>query len=129
MYQLNWGQNVRFFEPEIFTAAKHLSDNIHADNLVYIQNGPDQLLPLAKRLPPKPWVDELPWYLEIGNVQQKVLSGIEKENPAFIVYKPYSRGERYALGVYRPQKIADYLDNNYYNSVQISQDLWLKTKN
>ena len=129
VYQLNWGHNVRFFEPEIFTAAKYLSENIHADNLVYIQNGPDQLLPLAKRLPPKPWVDELPWYLEIGNVQQRVLNGIEKENPAFIVYKPYSRGERYALGVYRPQKIADYLDNNYYNSVQISQDLWLKTKN
>jgi len=49
-------------------------------------------------------------------------------NPKFIIFKSYDKGTTYELGVYRPKEIADYLDENYQNLIEISDTLWLKTK-
>ncbi|KKR58851.1 MAG: hypothetical protein UU05_C0001G0027 [Candidatus Curtissbacteria bacterium GW2011_GWA1_40_47] len=124
----NWTQEVRFFEKDIAGAALTLSKNTNPGDSIYIQNGPDQILALSGRLPPKPWADEFPWYLEIPDLQKKVIDGIEKQNSKFIIFKPYDVGPRYELGVYRPREIADYLDANYKNLVQISDTLWFKVR-
>lgn len=124
----NWTHQIRFFEEEIFQVAKFLEITTSTDEPLYIQNGPDQLLPLSKRLPTKPWADEFPWYLEKRGLEQRVIEGIKEQNPQFVVFKPYDVGPKYALGVYRPQQLADYLDRNYQNQIQISNTLWLKTK-
>ena len=124
----NWTQDVRFFEKDIAGAALTLSKITNPDDAVYIQNGPDQILALSNRLPSKPWADEFPWYLEIPDLQEKVVNGIEKQDPKFIIFKPYEVGSKYELGVYRPEKIADYLDASYQNQVQISNTLWLKVR-
>lgn len=124
----NWQKPVRFFEPEIISTANFLSKIVPKDDLIYIQNGPDQLLPLAGLLPPKPWADELPWYLELTGEQQKIVESITKQNPGFVIYKPYIEGNKYDLGAYRPEKIVHYLDENYQQSIQISESLWLKKR-
>src|SRR3989338_7072047 len=124
----NWHQEVRFFEKDIIQAAVFLEKITNPDQPIYIQNGPDQILPLANRLPVKPWADEFPWYLETKDVQDKVLAGIITQNPKFIIFKPYDNGPIYELGVYRPKEITDYLDENYQNLIEISDTLWLRVR-
>ena len=124
----NWQAQVRFFEPEILTAANFLRQITNENEPVYIQNGPDQLLPLSGRIPVKPWADEFPWYLELQGKQEKIVESLKEQNPRFVVYKPYDIGGRYDLGSYRPEKIAYYLDQNYQKSIQISDSLWLKIR-
>lgn len=124
----NWQAQVRFFEPEILTAANFLRQVTNENEPVYIQNGPDQLLPLSGRIPVKPWADEFPWYLELQEEQAKIVESLKEQNPRFVVYKPYDIGGRYDLGSYQPEKIAHYLDENYQKSIQISDSLWLKIR-
>lgn len=124
----NWTNQVRFFEKDIFETSNLLSKITSENEKVYIQNGPDQILPLSRRLPLKPWADEFPWYLEKNNIQDKIVEGLKIESPKFIIFKPYDSGDQYLIGAYRPTKIADYLEENYQNFIQISDTLWLKIK-
>ena len=128
-YLNSWGKEVRFFESDIKQSAKILTKYIPPNEKVYIQNGPDQILPLSGRLPPKPWADEFPWYLEINGVQNRVIEGIENQNAKYVVFQPYLIGSQFILGSYRPKIIADYLESNYKNFTPLSRDLWLKKKN
>ena len=127
-YIKNWGHVVRFFEPEIYQTANILKEINPPGKSIYIQNGPDQILPISKLLPPKPWVDEFPWYLGIPNIQEKVVEGLKQEPPLFIVFKPYEPGGPYEIGSYRPDKINQFITTNYQNFFQISGTLWLKIK-
>ncbi len=127
-YLNSLASEVRFFEKEIFDSAVFISNYVPQEEKIYIQNGPDQLLVLSQRLPPKPWADEFSWYLEIGGMQDEIIQGIRMEQTKFIVFKPYKEGEKYDLGVYRPKKIADFINRDYKNVMQISQNLWLKLK-
>lgn len=128
-FKNNLTMEVRFFEPEIISSATFLSTITNPKDKIYIQNGPDQILALAKRSPPKPWADEFPWYLEHNEVQKKVVAGIKNEMPNYVVFKPYTISSKYDLGSYMPGEIAAYLDVNYHNYYQISPTLWLKIKN
>lgn len=127
-YSNNWQHSVRFFEPEILSAANFLSKIAPENGPTYIQNGPDQLLPLSGRIPIKPWADEFPWYLEVHGQQSKIVESLKRESPRFLIYKPYIQGARYELGAYMPEEISSYIDTNYQSSIQISENLWLKTK-
>ncbi|MBI2327774.1 glycosyltransferase family 39 protein [Candidatus Curtissbacteria bacterium] len=124
----NWTSEIRFFEKDITQTARFIQNITDYDETIYIQNGPDQLFPLANRIPPKPWADEFPWYLEIAGLQDRVISGISQSNPRFIVFKPYTVAKRYEIGAYTPEKIANYIEINYQNLYQISESLWLKIK-
>lgn len=119
---------IRFFEAEITGAASFLELTTDKKDPIYVQNGPDQILPLASRLPVKPWADEFPWYLENTTLQSTIVSSMISDNPKFIVFKPYNKGAKYDLGVYRPIEIADYLDRKYADYAQISKNIWIKKK-
>ncbi len=127
-FKSNWQQPVRFFERDTLSAAAFLDTVTTKDSLIYIQNGPDQLLPLADRLPPKPWAIQFPWYMEIGDLQSRTVASIRNKNPQFVVFKPYDQKAKYDLGSYRPTLIASYLDENYQNLIQINSTLWLRVK-
>lgn len=124
----NFSKETRFFDREIYTSAAFLKQITDPGETLYIQNGPDQLLPITGLLPPKPWADEFPWYLEREGMQEKIIDGLKLQNPKYLIYKPYDSKDGYEIGSYRPQKLADYLDSNYSNVIQISQNLWLKGK-
>lgn len=127
-YVNNWSYQIRFFEPEITSAASFMSIIIPKDETVYIQNGPDQLLPLSGHLPPKPWADEFPWYMEIGGVQRMVVEGIETADTKFVVFQPYINKNTYDLGSYKPAQVADLIDKNFQNLIPVNNFLWLKIK-
>ena len=124
----NWQKETRFFENEIYQAAKVIDLTTDKNERVYIQNGPDQVLSIAQRLPPKPWADEFPWYLENTNLQTKVTEGIETGNVRLILFKPYNDGPDFGLGSYQPKKIVEFINQNYNNLSQISESLWLKSR-
>ncbi|KKR55208.1 MAG: hypothetical protein UT92_C0007G0003 [Candidatus Curtissbacteria bacterium GW2011_GWA1_40_24] len=126
--QNQWHKETRFFEREIYQTAKVVELLTDKNERIYVQNGPDQIFPLANRLPPKPWADDFSWYLEVPNLQKKVVDNLEKDKPRYIIFQPYLKGEKYGLGSYRPDDIADYIDNNYVNFAQIDHDLYLKAK-
>ena len=125
-YLNNWTDEVRFFEREILDSASSLKEMTRPNQIVYIQNGPDQLFPLATVQPPKPWADEFSWYLELAGMQDKIVTAIQKEQPRIAVYQPYGNEGRYELGSYRPNLIANYLEEYYQNSKKLSDSLWVK---
>ena len=124
----SWHKETRFFEREIYQTAKVVELLTDKNERIYVQNGPDQIFPLANRLPPKPWTDDFSWYLEIPNLQERVIDSLEKDKPRYIIFQPYLKGEKYGLGSYRPDDIADYIDNNYVNFAQIDHDLYFKAR-
>ncbi len=128
-FKSNWTSEIRFFETEIQSTATFLTLTTSPTDVIYIQNGPDQLLPLSRRLPPKPWAIQFPWYLELNGKQQRIVDGIIRSNTTFIVAKPYGTGKVFDLGTYKPDQVASYIENNYHVSIKISDSLWLKEKN
>lgn len=128
-FKSNWTQEIRFFETDIQSAATFLSLVTNPVDRIYMQNAPDQLYPLSKRLPPKPWVDEFPWYLELNGYQKQVVDGINSSNTKFVVFKPYEIKKEFDLGTYKSALITGYINANYYDYIKISDSLWLKVKN
>lgn len=124
----NYQKEVRFFEQDIFKAATLVKILTSEEDRIFIQNGPDQVVVLAQRLPTRPWAIQFPWYLEIEKTQARILEGIKKDDPKLVVYKPYTGEGKYQIGSYKPKDIASYLDSNYQNLDQISDSLWLKIK-
>ena len=124
----NWQKEIRFFENDIIVSTQNLTTLISNNSLVYIQNGPDQLLPLAGRLPPKPWADEFPWYLEQKSLQDEIVLSLKREKPEYIISRPYEKGNEFDLGAYQPVHIVDYIDSNYKIINKLPGDLWLKVK-
>lgn len=127
-FQKHWQEEIRFFEQDILKNGRVIDLVVGEDRTVYLQNAPDQLLILSNTLPPKPWVDDFPWYLEVQNLQKRAVSSLEKDKPRYIIFQPYLKGEEYKLGSYRPNDIVDYIDNNYVNFAQIDNDLYLKLR-
>jgi len=121
-------KEIRFFEKDIFTSAAYIKNITTSGEMLYIQNGPDQIYSITGRLPIKPWADEFPWYLEDSRLQQKVVDSLKVLKPKFILFKPYDTGKKYETGVYRPELINDYIDSNYILKERISDQLWLKVQ-
>lgn len=124
----SWHKETRFFEREIYQTSKVVELLTDKNERIYVQNGPDQIFPLVNRLPIKPWADEFPWYLEVPNLQERVIGSLEKDKPMYIISQPYLRGKKYELGSYRPDDIANYIDNNYENFAKIDNDLYIKIR-
>lgn len=124
----SWTREVRFFEKDVYQAANVLQKVNPKGTPIFLQNVSGQILVVSQTLPTKPWADSFPWYLEIPGIQEKVLAGILNEKPNLVVYKPYSQGGKYQIASYRPQKIADFLDQNYQNIFQINSNLWIKAR-
>ena len=127
-FQNHWHKEIRFFEQEVLKNARVMDLIVKENETVYLQNAPDQLLPLSGTVPSKPWADDFPWYLEVQNLQNKVTDSLEKNKPRYIIFQPYLEGKKYELGSYRPDDIADYIDNNYVNFAQIDHDLYFKAR-
>lgn len=124
----NWTHEVRFFEKQITDTAQLISQISAPSQPLYIQNGPDQILPLSNRLPVKPWADEFPWYLEIKGQQEKIVNALASQSPRFIIYKPYESKDIYEIGSYQPGLITSFIDNNYQNFMTIADTYWIRTK-
>src|SRR3989344_2203883 len=125
-YLNNWNREIRFFEADVYAEAATIKSYIGLSKSIYVQNGPDQLFPIAGFLPINPWADEFPWYLEFNDLQDEIVQSLKENQPKFIIYKPYEHGEEFQIGSYKPSKVTDYIDKNYENYTKVSDTLWLK---
>lgn len=124
----NWTRQVRFFEKDVFEAADVLQKFNPKDKPVFLQNVSGQVLVISQTLPTKPWADSFPWYLEMPSAQANIIGGILNEKPDVVVYKPYTGAGKYQIASYRPQKIADFIDQNYQDTFRLDSGLWLRTR-
>lgn len=127
-FQNSFLEETRFFEKDIMISSQQISKEVYSEKLVFLQNAPDQLLPLASLIPTKPWADDFPWYMEVNNIQTQVLAGLEKQNPKVIISSPYIKGETYGLGVYRPVKIVEFIEKNFKKEKEINKNFLIYRK-
>ncbi|MDO8487529.1 MAG: glycosyltransferase family 39 protein [Candidatus Curtissbacteria bacterium] len=124
----NWTREVRFFEKDVSKAADVLQKVNPKGKPIFLQNVSGQILVISQTLPTKPWADSFPWYLEMPAVQANIIGGILNEKPDIVVYKPYTGMGKYQIASYRPQKVADFLDQNYKEVLKIDGNLQLKAR-
>lgn len=127
-FSRNWTNEIRFFEIEVYQAARFIQLINPKDNPVFLQNVSGQILVVSKTLPTKPWADSFPWYLEINGVQEKIIEGIKTEKPQIVIYKPYESRGVFELASYRPQLVANFLDQNYLTFFKINDSLFLRKR-
>ena len=126
--QNHWQKEVRFFEQDVFENARVIDLLVEENEKVYLQNAPDQLLPLSGTLPTKPWVDDFPWYLEVQNLQDTIVDSLEKDKSEYIIFRPYVEGGKFGLGSYRPKKIVSYVETHYSKIGEVSAGLVIKRR-
>lgn len=124
----NWTKEVRFFEKDIYTLADTIKKINVSGKPIFLQNVSGQVLVISGTLPTKPWADSFPWYLEMPSVQANIIGSILNEKPDVVVYKPYTGAGKYQIASYRPQKIADFIDQNYQNTFRLDSGLWIRTR-
>src|SRR3990167_1975 len=127
-FQNNWEKQIRFSEQDVLKNARVINLLVEKNEKVYLQNAPDQLLVLSNTVPMKPWADDFPWYLEVQNLQDRVIGSLEKDKPRYIIFQPYLKEKKYELGSYKPGDIVDYIDNNYVNLAKIDNGLYIKIR-
>lgn len=100
----NWGLADRFTFNETadsITQSTYLL-GVHSGNYVF-----------ENVLPPKPWVDNFGWYMEVPGVQEQVIAGLKQNKTKRILIREPASGNRFDLGVYLPQNVMNYVKDNY----------------
>lgn len=104
-------QNRFYSEADIKTASQ--IKMLQQDNQLFLIGLSSLNYVLTDSIPPKPWIDNYVWYLEIPGMQQKVIDGFEESKTNLILRRSPELGNWYDLGVYQPQQIVDYMQMNY----------------
>lgn len=118
----------RFYEPWRIEKVKSLNIFINPSDTIYLLGLESSNYVLIGVLPPKPWVDNFVWYMEIPGIQEKVIDGFKKIPPKIIFWRKPDPGNWYDLGTYQPQKIVDYIRVNYekIDDVEENIEIWKK---
>lgn len=125
--QSSFNLSARFYGQEDFILSKKIYEITKPEDKIYILGKSSTLYVLTNKLPPKPWVDNYVWYMEIEGVQSKLLKGLISDPPEFIFRKIPEEGNWYDLGVYQPNKIVDFIKQNYTESGMIEDiEIWRK---
>ncbi|QQS38597.1 glycosyltransferase family 39 protein [Candidatus Woesebacteria bacterium] len=126
----DWGKETRFYGTEDVNLAHRISDVSTYGESVYLMGLPSSLYVYSKTLPPKPWVDNYGWYLEIPNVQQNTIAAWELNPPEIIIWSQPKSGNWYDLGTYQPKEITKWITVNYNESGMMDEDISIwKRKN
>lgn len=124
---ININQPPRFYSSEDFELANFINNEIDSKEVYFLGINSLQYI-LTDTLPPKPWVDNYIWYMEIPNVQIKALEGLKVANPKVIFKRSPLTGNWFDLGVYQPQKIVDYIYMNYNKTDMSDQGVEVWTR-
>lgn len=109
----NWQEEARFFGRQDMILAEKIVDLTDPGDKLFLLGLHSGLYVMADRLPPKRWTDNFGWYLEIPGVQEEILSRWVENTPSIVIWRQPGEGNWFDLGVYQPQKIVEYVKNNY----------------
>lgn len=126
-YRLSWQKPNRFFETDVLEGARFLKENTKPLEKIYILNSWDHLYALSDTLPAvAPLIHTLSWHLEYPGMQDKYVADLAKNKPRIIVFEPYyDRGWGSGIGLYKPEKIDKFLQENYTLKEIIAGRFWI----
>lgn len=116
----------RFYGPAEISQSEKIEKLARKEDKIYLLGVPSVEYVLTDRFPPKPWVDNYVWYMEIEGMQDKVVTGLEREKPTVIFWKAPISGNWYDLGTYQPQKITEYIRVHYQKTGNLADgiEIW-----
>jgi len=76
---------------------------------VLLVNAPELVYVLADRLPPKPWLTQFPWFLELPGFQQDLVAKFKQQNLDQVFITPYQNEGEFVPGSYRPKILLEYV--------------------
>lgn len=125
---LKEGTDVRFYGAREKTLAAKIVNITEYNDRVYLLGLPSSIYAFADRVPPKRWVDNYGWYLEIPSVQEEVLSRWSQEPPKVILMASQDKGPWYEIGVYMPEKIKNWIIARYTEGEKLEGGISVWTK-
>lgn len=107
----NLNKEIRFYEKDVADIVTFVKYNSTPGDKIFILNWWDNIYALTETVPAiKPWVPQLSWYMETPGIQEKMIEDLISHPPKLIVYNPYTTS---GLSSYIPEKVYDYIMNNY----------------
>lgn len=131
-FVLEWQREPRFYGREEKEFANLLRAKVGDKRDVFLLGLPSQFYSMTGTVPPRPWTDNFGWYLEIPGMQEMVIE--RWSNPAsagppdFIFWRAPSPGNWFDLGTYQPQKIVQWVKENYTKKEEVAPKVWLWEK-
>lgn len=106
-----WQKPDRFLEQDAYQVATKMVLGIDRNQPVLLVNGPELAYVLSGRLPPKPWLTQFPWFLELPGFQEKLVDKFKSQNlKQMLLFKYQNEGE-FVPGSYKPVKLLEYIDS------------------
>ncbi len=118
-----FGQEPRFINTKTKLTASEIVKNLPVKNNILFYNLSSEYFFSSGLLPLKPWADTFPWYLENTGLQDKILLSMEQNKPIYIIYRRFGNQGKYIPGSYIPEKIDNFIKNNFKDYVQINNDI------
>ncbi len=109
----NWGKEARFYTLKDVQLAEAITNLTNKDDKIYLQGIHSGVYEMAGRIPPKPWVDNHPWYFAAPGVAEWVLEGWGEDPPSYIFAKEPSHSE----------KINAFIEENYEESGSLDDNI------
>lgn len=121
----DWNKETRFYGSGDLVMAQAISKIVPATSKVFLLGQYSSLYVLADRLPPRPWVDNFGWYLEVPGVQESIINRWNDNRPGYIFWAPPGQGNWFDLGVYQPKIITAWIQENYVRIAEVQPNVWL----
>lgn len=118
-------EEIRFYNSSEIAWSNFLNQNLEPQEKVYLLGLNSSLYVYSGRLPPKGWLDNFGWYMEIPGVQDKFITNLSVDPPKLILRKIPTNGNWFDLSVYQPQKVVEYIELNYTKIKQMGEvEVW-----
>lgn len=111
LIQTQWQKPDRFLEPEVYQTAAKITLEADRNNPVLLINGHELSYVLSDSLPPKPWLTQFPWFLELPGFQAKLVDKFRSQNLGQVLLFQYQNKGKFVPGSYRPVKLLEYIDS------------------
>ena len=123
-----FGQSARFYGREEVKLAEFVQKKSVSSDKIYLLGSHSLIYVLSERTPPKPWIENYVWHFEIPGLQESQIEGFEKEKPSLILWTEPKKGNWYDLATYQPEKITNWIKENYSNDKEVIPGtfLWLR---
>lgn len=115
----DFGKEARFYDNKTMRVSLLLKEKLSVKEEVFFYNVSSEYFVLANLLPIKPWADNFPWYLETGNIQERIVQSLSEGKVNYVVFKPFDNNGDFIPGSYRPKKIDDYIQSYFIKKEDI----------
>lgn len=113
----DWKEPARFQDDSTINLVNFISNNTHKEDKIYALNAWDSVYALSNTLPAaQPWIPHLSWYMELEGIQENIIKDISYSKPKMIIIGKFSE---VGLSSYKPDKIVEYIQENYVSEESV----------